>query len=48
MKIFLYFESTDMCMNLIKQGKKLFVIENLKFNHLGTSSSRFIKINKFK
>ena len=36
---FLYFESTDMCMNLIKQGKKLFVIDNLKFNHLGTSSS---------
>ena len=36
---FLYFESTDMCMNLIKQGKKIFVTDNLKFIHLGTSSS---------
>ena len=36
---FMYFESTDMCMNFIKQGKKLFVVNNIKFNHIGTSSS---------
>ena len=49
--IFLYFESSDMCMNLVKQGKKLFVIENLKFNHFGTQSSHpdlknHIKVNR--
>ena len=36
---FLYFESTDACINLRKNNKKIYVVENLKFNHLGTESS---------
>jgi len=36
---FLYYESTDLCLRLRKQGKKLFVIDNLKFIHHGTKSS---------
>jgi len=36
---FLYFESTDACINLRKNNKKIYVIENLKFHHLGTESS---------
>ena len=46
--IFLYFESSDMCMNLVKQGKKLFVVDNLKFNHLGTQSSHPVLKNHIK
>ena len=38
-KIFLYFESTDLCYRLRKSQKKLFVIENLKFEHFGLQSS---------
>ena len=36
---FLYFESTDACMNLRENNKKIYVIENLKFHHFGTESS---------
>ena len=38
-KIFLYFENTDLCLRLRKNNQKLYVIENLKFNHLGRQSS---------
>jgi|TARA_B110001452_G_scaffold243465_1_gene226909 N-acetylglucosaminyl-diphospho-decaprenol L-rhamnosyltransferase len=36
---FLYFENTDMCFNLKKEKQKIYIIETLKFNHLGTKSS---------
>tara|TARA_B100000029_G_scaffold86952_1_gene77093 strand:- start:1775 stop:2653 length:879 start_codon:yes stop_codon:yes gene_type:complete len=36
---FLYFESTDACINLRKNNKKIYVVENLKFHHHGTESS---------
>ena len=36
---FLYFETTDFCYNLIKKKHKLYVIKELKFEHLGTNSS---------
>ena len=36
---FLYFETTDLCKNLFKQNKKMYVVKNLKFDHLGTGSS---------
>ena len=36
---FLYFESTDACIKLRKNNKKIYVIENLKFHHHGTESS---------
>ena len=36
---FLYFESTDACLNLRKNNKKIYVIENVKFQHYGTKSS---------
>lgn len=36
---FLYFESTDACLNLRKNNKKIYVVENLKFHHIGTESS---------
>lgn len=36
---FLYFESTDACINLRKRNKKICVIENLKYHHMGTQSS---------
>ena len=36
---FLYFENTDMCFNLKKANQKIYIIESLKFNHLGTKSS---------
>ena len=36
---FLYFESTDACINLRKNNKKIYVVENLKFHHFGTESS---------
>lgn len=37
-KIFIYFETMDMCLNFKKQNKKLYVINNLKFTHLGGQS----------
>ena len=38
-KIFLYFENADLCLRLKKNNQKLYVIANLKFNHLGMQSS---------
>ena len=38
-KIFLYFENADLCLRLRKNNQKLYVIENLKFSHLGRQSS---------
>ena len=37
--IFLYFENTDLCLRIKKKKKKIFLIENLKYNHLGNQSS---------
>ena len=36
---FLYFETIDLCKKLLLDRKKMYIIKNLKFNHLGTSSS---------
>ncbi len=36
---FLYFETTDLNLRLINNKHKLYVIKQLKFDHLGTSSS---------
>ncbi len=38
-KIFMYFENTDMCFNILKNGGKIFALLNLKFDHLGLQSS---------
>ena len=37
--IFMYFESTDMCLNTLRRGEKIYVILNVKFDHLGLQSS---------
>mgnify|MGYP005993928855 FL=1 len=37
--IFMYFDSTDMCLNTIRRGEKIYVILNVKFDHLGLQSS---------
>ncbi len=39
---FMYFETTDLCKNLVKKNRNLYVIKNLKFEHKGTSSSNKI------
>ena len=36
---FLYFETTDFCLNLRRNGKKLFVSKKLKFKHFHSSST---------
>ncbi len=36
---FLYFETMDLCKDLFKKKKKMFIVKNLKFDHLGTSST---------
>ena len=36
---FLYFETMDLYKKLFKNRKKMYIIKNLKFHHLGTSSS---------
>ena len=36
---FLYFDSTDLCHQLKKKGKKMYIVENLNFIHKGTASS---------
>ena len=36
---FMYFETTDLCKKLFKLKYKMYVIKELKFEHLGTSSS---------
>jgi len=35
---FLYFETMDMCLNFKKQRKKMYIIDNIKFDHLGGAS----------
>ncbi len=37
---FMYFETTDLCEKLIKKNHKFYVIKDLKFDHLGTSSTK--------
>ena len=37
---FLYFETMDLCKNLYNQNKKMYIIKNLKFDHVGTSSTK--------
>jgi N-acetylglucosaminyl-diphospho-decaprenol L-rhamnosyltransferase len=35
---FIYFETMDMCLNFKKNNNKMYVIKNLKFDHLGQQS----------
>ena len=35
---FLYFETMDMCLKFKKEGKKMFIIDNIKFEHYGGAS----------
>ena len=35
---FLYFENIDFCLRLSRANKKLYVLKNVKFNHLGSKS----------
>ena len=35
---FLYFETMDMCLNFKKKNKKMYVVENIKFDHMGGAS----------
>ncbi len=37
---FLYFETMDLCLNLILNKHKFYVVKNLTFDHLGTRSSK--------
>ena len=37
--IFMYFESTDMCLNTIRKGEKIYAFLDIKFDHLGLQSS---------
>ena len=37
--IFMYFESTDMCLNTIRKGEKIYAFLDIKFDHLGMQSS---------
>jgi len=37
-KIFIYFETMDMCLNLKKKQKKMYIVNNIKFTHLGGQS----------
>ena len=48
-KYFLYFETFDFCKNLRKNGKKLFVCNNIKYHHIGANSvnKKFEKIVKY-
>tara|TARA_Y200000002_G_C22670037_1_gene659634 strand:+ start:57 stop:923 length:867 start_codon:yes stop_codon:yes gene_type:complete len=39
---FMYFETTDLCRKLIKLNHKLYIIKDLKFDHIGTSSTKKI------
>ena len=36
--IFIYFETMDMCLNFKKKNKKMYVVENIKFDHMGGAS----------
>ena len=37
--IFLYFENVDLCFRVKKNNEKIYIIENLKFEHFGMQSS---------
>ncbi len=37
-KFFLYFETMDMCLNFKRENKKMYVVENIKFDHIGGAS----------
>tara|TARA_B100001996_G_C18480920_1_gene523739 strand:- start:329 stop:799 length:471 start_codon:yes stop_codon:yes gene_type:complete len=37
-KFFIYFETMDMCFNFKKRGQKMYIVNNIKFDHLGGSS----------
>ena len=37
---FMYFETTDLCKRLSQLNHKMLVIENLKFDHIGTGSTK--------
>ena len=37
---FMYFETIDLCKKLFSLNHKMFVIENLKFDHIGTGSAQ--------
>ncbi len=39
-KFFMYFETTDLCRRLSSLNHKMFVIKNLKFDHIGTGSTQ--------
>ena len=39
---FMYFETTDLCKKLLKLNHKFYIIKNLKFDHLGTGSTKKI------
>ena len=38
-KFFMYFETIDLCKSLIKLKHKMYIIKELKFDHLGSSST---------
>ena len=42
----MYFETTDLCGELLKKNHKMYVIKNLKFEHIGTGSTRKKYINE--
>ena len=44
----MYFETIDLCKKLFSLNHKMFVIENLKFDHIGTGSAQKNIIKKFK
>ena len=37
---FMYFETTDLCKDLIKKNHKFYIIKNLNFEHIGTGSTK--------
>ena len=37
---FMYFETIDLCKQLIEKNHKFYIIKDLKFDHLGTSSTK--------
>ena len=39
---FMYFETTDLCRKLIRLNHKLYIIKDLKFDHIGTGSTKKI------
>ena len=37
-KFFIYFETMDMCLNFKKNNQKMYIVNNIKFDHLGGKS----------